>query len=109
MGKCPYSIKCTYVVRFIVGSAEIVRDRVLDAILEVSRAFCEHTLGRAFDVRSEHTFAMRLVELSSNFIVNTVSEAMTPSTYDDESPLVRGVEGDLENFGMLLLMLIEVP
>ena len=30
-------------------------------------------------------------------------------THDDECPLVRGVEGDLEHLGMLLLMLVEVP
>ena len=34
---------------------------------------------------------------------------MTTYTYNDKGPLVRGVEGDLKYFGVLLLMLIEIP
>ena len=34
---------------------------------------------------------------------------MTTCTHDDQGPLVRRVERDLEHLGVLLLMLVEVP
>lgn len=82
---------------------------MLYAVLEIGRALCEHALRRALDVRSEDALTVRLVELARASVVNTAGRYMTTFTYDDERPLVRGVEGDLEHLGMLLLMLVEVP
>ena len=55
--------RCTHVGRLIVGLTEVIRDRVLNAILEIGCALGQDTLRRTLDVSRKDTFTVRLIEL----------------------------------------------
>lgn len=77
----------THVVRIVVGLAEIVRHGLYHAVLQIRGALGEHALGRAFDVRREHTIRVWLVQ-------------------DDKRPFVCRVERHLKHLGEALLVLV---